>query len=150
MTGNEFIGLAERLAVSGGPAECRSAVSRAYYGAFHTALNLLGGAGILLPPGPEAHQKLRFCLLQSGIPAGTEAGEKIETLRRERNQADYELRQTRSERAALARRQVMVAGEIVACVERCATEPNWSEFRSKVREYASNVLRIELAGERDR
>ena len=125
-------------------------MSRAYYGAFHTALNLLGCAGILLPPGPEAHQKLRFCLLQSGISTGTEAGEKIESLRRERNQADYDLRQNRSERNVFARRQVMVGREIVACLERCAAEPTWSDFRFKVRDYASNVLRIELAGERGR
>ena len=37
MTGKEFIVLAKKLAEEAGPAECRSAVSRAYYGAFHAA-----------------------------------------------------------------------------------------------------------------
>ncbi len=112
MTGKEFIVLATKLAAEAGPAECRSAVSRAYYGAFHAAVALLARAGILLPPGPEAHQKVRFCLLQSGELPGTEAGEKLESLRRDRNFADYDLRQSRSETSHFARRQVQVALEI--------------------------------------
>ena len=50
MTGKEFIVLAERLAAEAGPAECRSAVSRAYYGAFHAALAGVPPLGGILPP----------------------------------------------------------------------------------------------------
>jgi len=147
MTGKEFIVLATKLAAETGPAECRSAVSRAYYGAFHAALALLARTGILLPPGPEAHQKVRFCLLQSGEIPGTEAGEKLESLRRERNLADYDLRQSRSETSQLARRQVRVGLEIMNCVEMCGVEPAWSQFRTNVRAYATKVLRVTLADE---
>ena len=118
MTGREFLVLAERLAATDGIAESRSAISRAYYGAFHTAV------GFALPrpesfcrPARKPTKKLRFCLLQSGVPTGKEAGEKIEIPARERNQADYELRQTRSERPSFAKRQVAVAMEIAACSE---------------------------------
>jgi len=147
MTGKQFIVLAKKLAAEVGPAECRSAVSRAYYGAFHVALALLARTGILLPPGPEAHQKLRFCLLQSGEIPGAEAGEKLESLRRDRNLADYDLRQSRSEASNFARRQVQIALEILNCVEMCGVEPTWSQFRTNVRAYATNVLRIALADE---
>jgi uncharacterized protein (UPF0332 family) len=37
MTGRDFIACAERLAQNSAEAELRSAVSRAYYGAFHEA-----------------------------------------------------------------------------------------------------------------
>jgi len=147
MTGNEFIVLAKKLAEEVSPAECRSAVSRAYYGAFHAALALLSRTGILLPPAPEAHQKLRFCLLQSGEFPGTEAGEKLESLRRDRNLADYDLHQSRSETSQFARRQVQVALEILNCLEMCSVEPAWSQFRTNVRAYATKVLRITLADE---
>ena len=147
MTGKEFIVLAKKLAEEAGAAECRSAVSRAYYGAFHAALALLARTGILFPPGPEAHQKARFCLLQSGESPGIEAGEKLESLRRDRNRADYDLRQPRSESPPFARRQVHVALEILDCVEMCGTEPAWPQFRTNVRAYATNVLRITPADE---
>ena len=41
MTGDDFIILAGRLATSADEASLRSAVSRAYYGAFHLALRFL-------------------------------------------------------------------------------------------------------------
>ena len=148
MTGKEFVVLAKKLAEEIGPAECRSAVSRAYYGAFHAALAILARTGILLPPGPEAHQKVRFCLLQSGAIPGTEAGEKLESLRRDRNLADYDLRQSRSEASHFAQRQVQVALEILNCMEICGAEPAWSQFRTNVRAYATKVLRITLSDER--
>ncbi|REK12316.1 MAG: hypothetical protein DWQ37_12180 [Planctomycetota bacterium] len=51
MKPNEFIVLAGRLAagVDASAAERRSATSRAYYGAYHTAVNFLIAAG-LQPP----------------------------------------------------------------------------------------------------
>jgi hypothetical protein len=147
MTGKEFIALANKLAKEAGAAECRSAVSRAYYGAFHVALALLARTGVVLPPAPEAHQKLRFCLLPSGEVSGAEAGEKLESLRRDRNRADYDLGQSRSEDTDFARRQVRVALEIAHCVESCGAEPAWSRFRTNIRAYATKVLRVELADE---
>ena len=148
MTGNDFIVLAEKLAGVGGFAECRSAVSRAYYGAFHSALDLLASAGIFFPPGPESHQKLRFCLLESGVLQAIEAGEKLESLRRERNRADYDLRQTRSEKVEFARRQVIIAAEITVCAGQCGDEPAWAQFRPSVRAYAEKVLRMTLVDDR--
>ena len=60
MTGKEFIVLAKKLAEEVGAAECRSAVSRAYYGAFHAALALLARTGVLLPPAPECIRRSDF------------------------------------------------------------------------------------------
>ena len=45
--------------------------------------------------------------------------EKLESLRRDRNLADYDLRQRRSETSQFARRQVQVALEILDCLD-CA------------------------------
>ncbi len=45
MTGRDFIDCAEEFAEGRTKAALRSAVSRAYYGAFHEALALLGACG---------------------------------------------------------------------------------------------------------
>jgi hypothetical protein len=84
-----------------------------------------------------------FCNLE--FQQARRPAKKIESLRRERNQADYELRQPRCERPSFAKRQVLVARGIAAGVDECGAEPTWSDFRRKVREYAENVLRIEIS-----
>ena len=58
MTGADFYNLALALQAKGGPAELRSATSRAYYAAFHRAHELLSSIGIRLPQGPSA---IRSC-----------------------------------------------------------------------------------------
>jgi hypothetical protein len=62
MTGVDFYNLAVALRAKNSPAELRSATSRAYYGAFHKAHELLSTIGIALPQGPECHVKLRWIL----------------------------------------------------------------------------------------
>jgi uncharacterized protein (UPF0332 family) len=142
MKSTAFLSLAERLAKGTSPEEYRSAVSRAYYGAFHVAMELLLRVGIRLPASPEAHQKLRFCLLQCGELAGVEAGEKLESLRKQRNYADYDLGHARSDKQENALFQVDVAREIVDALNLCREEPVWSRLRAKVRAYAADTLRL--------
>ncbi|HEX7380161.1 MAG TPA: hypothetical protein VF278_23775, partial [Pirellulales bacterium] len=66
MSPNDFVSLAVKLSNSAHEAELRTAVSRAYYGAFHSARDLLEDCGISFPPkellGADVHRKIRFCL----------------------------------------------------------------------------------------
>lgn len=51
MTGRDFIDCAD----------LRSAASRAYYGAFHSARELLESVGIRLPKTEQMHLKVAYC-----------------------------------------------------------------------------------------
>ena len=68
----------------------RSAVSRAYYGAFHLCRRLVVNCGVSLPSGPECHTKLRYCLAASEQELQQSASI-LDWLRVERNKADYDL-----------------------------------------------------------
>lgn len=58
MGGRDFLDLAVRLSEGRSEAELRTAVSRAYYAAFHVAKELLEDAGIALPNTAEAHRNV--------------------------------------------------------------------------------------------
>ena len=59
MTGDDFISVATQLLASKSEAHLRTAVGRAYYGAFHLARDLVRACGVLVPAGPEAHKSVR-------------------------------------------------------------------------------------------
>jgi hypothetical protein len=90
MNWRDFLPLAARLAGGSTEAEWRSAVSRAYYTAFHVARRLLSDLRFTVPRADRAHQYLVFRLGNSGEPAVEQAGRDLETLRRLRNRADYD------------------------------------------------------------
>jgi hypothetical protein len=56
--GTDFLRLAENWITGGGEADWRSAVSRAYYAAFHEARHLLRELGFPAPRGDQAHAYL--------------------------------------------------------------------------------------------
>jgi uncharacterized protein (UPF0332 family) len=143
VTGEEFVTLAAKLA-DGAAAERRTSISRSYYGAFHAAMGLLADAGVHLPASPEAHRKVRFCLLECGELAATEAGAKLESLRRQRNLADYDLEHLQCEARQNALVQLRVAQEILGSLETCRSESAWQRVRTRIRAYATEVLRLTL------
>ena len=55
MDPREFHRLAQRLASQGSPAECRTAVSRAYYSTFNVGAEMLRGLGFRIRKGAAAH-----------------------------------------------------------------------------------------------
>ena len=63
MRPHDFIAAAGKLAAiaQGDEALLRSAVSRAYYGAFHLTLELLSAAGVDLPRNANAHVRCAAC-----------------------------------------------------------------------------------------
>jgi uncharacterized protein (UPF0332 family) len=58
IAGKDFLILAELWITGTSEAEWRSAVSRAYYAAFHVARQLLRTLGFLVPRGDQAHAYL--------------------------------------------------------------------------------------------
>jgi uncharacterized protein (UPF0332 family) len=142
MNPTDFLDLAARLVPSGTEAAFRTAVSRAYYGAFHTAVLLIKELGVALPVGPESHQKVRYCLMESGEAMGLQAGISLQILRQHRNQADYDLDKSSEFDAKRALQRIERARGILDLLQKCREEPARTRFRFKLRSYAANVLRL--------
>ncbi len=89
MTPEDFIRFAGLL-VAKFPADeaaVRTAVSRAYYGAFHLAVELLHELSI----SQLDHGSIRRYLMESGVMAAVEAGSKLNDLQSDRVKPDYRL-----------------------------------------------------------
>ena len=142
----DFITLAIKLSSSRGEAELRSAVSRAYYGAFHLARKLVEDCGVRLPRkelyAAEVHKKVRFCLSQERFSDAAIAANRLSSLRDLRNDADYDLGTDKFSKSSNAIRAIDVARQIVDSLQRCRNEPSFSELRENVRAYARTILRL--------
>lgn len=133
MTGNDYIELASRLLLSsiGQPeARYRSAVSRAYYGAFHLAVTFLNEVGAKVPANSECHQQAYQALLNSGNVHAQEAARLLDDLRTSRNEADYKLHKKRLADQGNAMIDVGMAGDFQSKLKSCDEEPHRSEIRA--------------------
>lgn len=91
MNGRDFLNSARRLAAGPDESDWRSAVSRAYYAAFHVARDLLAALGFQTPRADRAHNYLYARLNNSGDAGVEDVAKRLHELRRRRNQADYDL-----------------------------------------------------------
>ena len=133
--------LAERLAVIASEPEGRAAVERAYYSAFHRGAELIEvGCGVVMPRDPDVHRKLRFCLEQSKNEELIKIASRLNTIRSERNRADYHLADAKFSRPANVQAQLVIAKEIVAAID--AVSVKIGDFRETIRKYASEVLKL--------
>jgi uncharacterized protein (UPF0332 family) len=133
MTGRDFVACAERFAQSSMEAELRSAVSRAYYGAFHEARALLRNCGVGLPKTEQVHVKVAYCLQDCGEANAAQAGQQLELLRDQRKVADYDLDDGRFADRRSAKSEVTRARQILEALEHCRAA---GDFRAKVRGHA--------------
>ncbi len=139
----DLMALAERLAAQHAEAEGRAAVSRAYYAAFHVARVLVEeDCGIVLPGGPEVHKKLQFCLEHSQDAALMKIADQLQSLRDQRNRADYKLADSKFASPANVQTQLKSARDIIAEVN--AIVPRVADIRAAVRTYASTILKLRL------
>jgi uncharacterized protein (UPF0332 family) len=90
MKGIDFLTLAESLAQEKTEAAWRTAVSRAYYAAFHVGRELFEDLGFTVPKAERAHGYLWLRLSNSGQSAVDQAGQDLKLLRSDRNFADYD------------------------------------------------------------
>jgi uncharacterized protein (UPF0332 family) len=93
MDGRNFIALAGRLAVAPAADEAmyRTAVSRAYYGAFHLARGFLFELGFAPVRNANIHGLVRQYLNGSKNRDARVASSHLQRLQTARNQADYDL-----------------------------------------------------------
>jgi uncharacterized protein (UPF0332 family) len=140
MDPHDFLELAGELCSGTREVDWRSAVSRAYYSAFHVAGRIFSEAGFEVPDGPPAHAYLWRRLSNSGEPDVCEAGRLLNVLRGFRNRADYDLRRPFDESLAFA--QVQEAIGLVRLLEdlRTSTEV-LGRVVAAIRVYERDVLR---------
>lgn len=119
MTGEDFISLAAKLSASTGEAERRTSVSRAYYGAFHMALAMLESCQIQIASGDNPHKRLYQCLDNSGDNDLRLIADKLNTLRRIRNDADYDLLSSHLTNTRNVQRHLQSAIATVDAIRNC-------------------------------
>jgi uncharacterized protein (UPF0332 family) len=138
MTWRDFLLLAARLASGGAEADWRTAVSRAYYGAFHVARSLLTDLQFVVPRADRAHQYLVFRLSNSGEASVERAGRDLETLRRLRNRADYDETPALTQTQAAA--AVRLAETVIQALDAARQEPVRTRIRDGMIVYERDVL----------
>lgn len=139
MNFRDFLTLAATLAAGSTEAEWRSAVSRAYYAAFHVGSDLFRGLGFTVPRADRAHAYLWLRLANCGHPDVRNAGVNMNQLRQERNWADYDAHR-RMTQAATAK-DVQTAEEIVRTLDAAILEPTRTRITDAMRIYERDVLK---------
>ena len=116
-----FLDTADDLSTGLREADWRSAISRAYYAAFHKARWILLRSGFAVPHGYQAHAYLWMRLNNSQHPDVVMAGVKLNLLRRARNRADYDFNVSVDQAEGFD--AVRVAADIVELLHHLANEP---------------------------
>jgi uncharacterized protein (UPF0332 family) len=120
MRPHDFWLLADRLiANEKTPEGFRSGISRAYYAAFLTAVDFLAAMNISLLGGSGVHNELLNILGNTGDAALLLARDSLDTLRKQRNKADYDLTNKRVESEADAIIDLKDAFDVIAELNRC-------------------------------
>lgn len=145
MIPSDFVELAIKLSANPSEAAQRSAVSRAYYGAFHSARILVESCGFRFAGSGETHSHLPYCLEHSGDQELQAVVRKLNSLRLARNAADYDLDDPTSGERPKVQVFLRIAREVLSAVE-SATQ-RLPAFRPTVRDYAKNVLGKVLQGD---
>jgi uncharacterized protein (UPF0332 family) len=140
MDGREFLTVADDLAVGENEADWRSAISRAYYAAFHVARAVLVQCGFDAPIGDQAHAYLWLRLSNCGHPDLEEVGRRLSRLRSLRNQADYQLAVSVEQPQAAS--YVLMATEIIETLDMAAAETGiLVRITDGIKVYERDVLR---------
>ena len=119
-----FLDAAHVFVQNSGPAQLRSAISRAYYAAFHASVAILLGLGLDLPSSRagrrrgDDHRFVQLCWLNSGDGQVARIGRQLGDLRVDRNKADYDLQDEDAEDADVAAYCVELAGRLLQALER--------------------------------
>jgi len=135
----DFMSVALRLSM-GDEASRRTAISRAYYCAYHVARKLITDCGVCFAGHAATHEQLPWCLQQSGDAGAQRAGSGLKALRGVRNDADYALESGDFTNAKYVALQLQQAQEVITALSGISP----TAIVATVRQYASTVLRLPL------
>ena len=140
MNPRDFLDVANALIVGATEAAWRSAVSRAYYAAFHAARRLLRDLGFRTPRADQAHAYLWLRLSNCGDAQMVTAGQKLQDLRGERNRADYDI--DLALLRANAAKYVHQADRLISLLDAGRAEPTRTRITNAMRTYERTVLGV--------
>ena len=138
----DFAKLAARLVQNPcGPADSRTAVSRAYYSAFLYAKKLLDPHFYFSGEG-KVHTEIRFLFVNSTREELRNIGHQLDDLRGKRNAADYDLAAEDVNSYHNARIHVGISTRLIEKLKQVFSS-GWSSVISEMEEYArkSQVVR---------
>lgn len=141
MDGNDFIRLAGKLAAvpSADEATYRTAVSRAYYGAFHLGRSFLIELGIAPVRNANIHAFVRHCLDSSNHHDACQAASHLSHLQAARNLADYELKNPHVGSRSQAMVSVERAAHVASAIEKCQSVDAREAIRRAISEYQQKL-----------
>jgi uncharacterized protein (UPF0332 family) len=135
-----FLDFAAKVAAAySDPAGCRSAISRAYYGAFHVARAFLDGLGVRPPRSANAHIFVQQRLANCGNSDAVEAGWLLADLYADPLNADYDLSKTAVESIAYARARVVIATRIQTALQNCESKEVREEIKRGMVDYERKI-----------
>jgi len=139
--GQAFIQLAGKLVAAAAADEAagRSAVSRAYYGAFHLAMAFLRDLGVVVPANAYAHAAVQRYLIGSGHADAQQAGMTLASLHSDRLKADYQLDDPRFEDVRFARLRVALAHDMRSALEQCRRDEDRPLIKAGIAAYRQRI-----------
>jgi hypothetical protein len=119
MHAKEFAGVASRLSqiAAAGPADFRTSISRAYFAAYHVAIEALTRIGAVLHARPGGHSEVANCLIASGDDAVRDAGRAKSDPHTRRIHADYLMARSDVETGTSAQSACEIAHDIICELE---------------------------------
>jgi uncharacterized protein (UPF0332 family) len=145
MAPERFLDLA--LILKGGPATAenyRTAISRAYYAAFHVGVAMLETLGIRTTEGPGGHGDVVRCLSACHDHELQEAGVRLRILHSRRRQADYKLTDPNAETRREADLACLDSREIIERIDSLDILGRDAESIFQIRQFASDILKLEV------
>lgn len=127
-----FLTLAEQLAGAPGPAECRSAISRAYYAVFNVAERFLERMTFQRPK-KNYHVVLQQRLMASDDAEVVKLGSALGDFHHERIQADYHMSERDPENERNAEAAVLKAKAMIEVLEGCPLHgERWKNIQAAI------------------
>jgi uncharacterized protein (UPF0332 family) len=140
MTGRDFFALAGQLHRMQDEAAWRSAVSRAYYAAFHAAREFFVSMRFVVARSDKAHAYLWLRLQNCKDLPLERAGSELNDLRNERNKADYDFQLPLVQQRA--GQLILTAERIILALEAAAADPaRLAAVQAEVIRYERDVLK---------
>ena len=134
---DDYLTLAERLALEQTEADWRTAISRAYYAAFHAGRLLLLDLGFRVPRASAAHAYVWMRLSNCGDQSIGKAGGELNNMQGDRNRADYDLQRNYVQPDA----QVIVqTARVIQAFATGLVDPVRSQITAAIRDYERNAL----------
>jgi hypothetical protein len=130
-----FHEVAKELVRVGKPAYCRTAIGRAYYGAFNVGAATLRDNGFTIGRGPQGHGDVVKHLLGADDPLVRRVGSQIDDLRAMRNKSDYRMDATDVENARTAAALVAEAERLIATLTTAFSSPSRASLVASIQNW---------------